>query len=363
MKTSHTKPSVAVANMHQIATLKGSGLSGLPDLVEILRGFVHFDGFKMTWTDERDFQKAIWHVSPDTEAADKSMTVFDSHFYNKLETKAVMSSSDLLRGAMIVDNCTRYGDGFFDSSLYADLLQPLGFRHCLRLVLRGPDRPIGFLTLARGDDCKAFSKEDERRLASVSDLLTHAMARSTMLDEAVLVPSSEAGYVVCDLGGRIKHTSERARQYLQFIFAPDCQIPDFGKSFHLEAARWLRPLINRANKADLKPPALYMHNRWGGFSARAYRMQASGGGDAMMSISITRHIPLALRLLRLASVSALPRREKEVCLLMADGLGVPDISERLSLSQHTVIGHVSSLYQRFEVNSREKLIVALLTAQ
>jgi len=34
----------------------------------------------------------------------------------------------------------------------------------------------------------------------------------------------------------------------------------------------------------------------------------------------------------------------------------------LTMSHHTVIGHVSSLYQRFDVNSREKLMVALLSS-
>ena len=80
-----TKPSIAVANLRQVATLSGPSEYRLPDLAEILRGYVPFDGFKMTWTDESDRQAAVWHVSPDMRAGSESITLFHDRFYNNID--------------------------------------------------------------------------------------------------------------------------------------------------------------------------------------------------------------------------------------------------------------------------------------
>jgi DNA-binding CsgD family transcriptional regulator len=366
MHYGQTKPSVAVANLQQLATLSGPIEYRLPDLAEILRGYVRFDGFKMTWTDERDKHAAVWHVSPDMNAGTESVVLFHSKFYNNIENEAVVSSSDLLRGRKTVDNCLRYGEGFFDSELYATILQPLGFRHALRLVLRGPDRPIGFLTLTRGDDEKPFSIEDERRLKGIEDVLTHAMARNAIQDETLLVPASDCAMVICDASANVMHLSGEAKQFLNYIFAPAFSVGDFERSFLAEAKAWLMPLVRHTVKPSQKrlgqPPALYRRNQWGGFSARAYRLDAADAArQGLVGVTLTRHIPLPLRLMRLSAVRELPRREKEVCLKLAEGGTMAEIAASLSMSTNTAIGHVTSLYQRFDVNSREKLMVSLLT--
>jgi DNA-binding CsgD family transcriptional regulator len=367
MHYGQTKPSIAVANLQQIAMLAGPAEYRLPDLAEILRGYVRFDGFKMTWTDERDRQAAVWHVSPDMAAGSESCVVFNRNFYNTIENEAVVSSSDLLRGRKTIDNCTRYGPEFFDSELYASILQPLGFRHAIRLVLRGPDRPIGFLTLTRGDDEKPFSREDEDRLKGIEDLLTHAMARNVMQDDSHLVPASDTALLICDASGTVVDLCREARQFLSYIFAPGFALQDLVRNFAAEAKSWLRPLVRQtvnpaATRAN-RPPALYRRNQWGGFSARAYRMDAAEAGRfGLVGVTLTRHIPLPLRLMRLPVVRDLPRREKQVCLKLAEGASVPDIASGLAMSNHTANGHVASLYQRFAVSSREQLMLHLLTA-
>ncbi|MDO6963749.1 helix-turn-helix transcriptional regulator [Rhizobium alvei] len=362
-----TKPSIAVANIRALAALAGPAEYRLPDLVEILRGYVRFDGIKMTWTDENDRPAAVWHVSPDMQAGTQSLEVFHSRFYNNVESDAVVSSRDLLRGARTVDNCHRYGEGFYDSELYWTIMHPLGFRHALRLVLRGPDRPIGFLTLMRGVGEKAFSSEDEQRLKTVEDLLTHAMARNAMQDESQLVPVSDTALVICGNRGDLLHVSDEARQFLNYIFAPSFSMDVIHRNFAREAKAWLYPLVRHTlmpfAKRTSRPPALYRRNQWGGFSARAYSLSAAETGQTeTVGITLTRHIPLALRLMRHPAVHELPRREKDVCLKLAEGISVPEIAASLSMSTHTVLGHVTSLYQRFEVNSREKLMISLLSS-
>ena len=52
----------------------------------------------------------------------------------------------------------------------------------------------------------------------------------------------------------------------------------------------------------------------------------------------------------------LTRREKEVLLLIAEGLTNPQIAEKLFISLHTVDSHRKSLLGKFEVNNTATLI-------
>ena len=45
-------------------------------------------------------------------------------------------------------------------------------------------------------------------------------------------------------------------------------------------------------------------------------------------------------------------REREVLVLIADGLSAPDIAGRLHLSPATVKGHLQSLYEKLGVSER-----------
>jgi len=368
MNVHSTKPSIAIANLNQLAMLEGPAEVCLPDLVEILRSFVRFDGLKMSWTDAQDKVRAIWHVSPDMGAGSSSSILFQERFYNNLETKAVVATSALLRNPKKIDNCARYGAGFFDTELYATILQPLGFRHALRLVLHSHGHPLGFLTLTRGDDERPFSLEDERRLHQVQDILSQAMAKRVGPEDHDLVASGDTAMLLCDPSGAIRNLTNNAQQFLNYIFAPDCLLADLGRSVLPQARQWLLPIVARADRplsrTNGKVAALYRQTRWGGFSARAYRMNASEpGGTSLVSVNLTRYVPLAVRLMRLEAVRTLPKREKEVCLLLAHGCSAPDIAVRLTMSVHTVIGHVASLYDRFEVSSRDQLVVSLLLAE
>lgn len=361
------KPSVSVANIREIALLDGTAEYCLSDLVEELRQYVAFDGFKMTWTDENDGSAGIWHKSPDMQAGSQSMVVFQRQFYNAREAEAVKSTSALLRSPGGLDNCAQYGADFFRSELFQTILSPLGFKHALRLALRGPDRAVGFLTLTRGFDEKPFSGTDEARLHSVKSILAHAMAKTTLLDASQLVPSSMTAFMIVDDKAQIEYLSDDARQFLTHIFAPESTVDDLNSHFGNHVRFWLSPLVRQtqiANKGhQSNAPDLYRQNKWGGFSARAYRMNGhETGRDGLVGIVLTRHLPLGSRLLRLNDVRQLPSREKQVCLLLAQGYSIPEIAQRLAISPHTATGHVSSLYHRFDVNSREKLMTALLTA-
>ena len=59
---------------------------------------------------------------------------------------------------------------------------------------------------------------------------------------------------------------------------------------------------------------------------------------------------------RIAVAHSLTRREKEIAILLASGYTIPEIASRILLSKNTVKTHVSHVYQKCEVHSREELL-------
>jgi DNA-binding CsgD family transcriptional regulator len=59
-------------------------------------------------------------------------------------------------------------------------------------------------------------------------------------------------------------------------------------------------------------------------------------------------------------VRALPRREKQVCLMLAEGEAPQIIAKQMGISSNAVIQHVRSIYSRLNINRREELLNALL---
>ena len=58
-------------------------------------------------------------------------------------------------------------------------------------------------------------------------------------------------------------------------------------------------------------------------------------------------------------LTALTAREKEIALLLAEGLNARQIGERLYISHHTVRNHTASIYQKLEVTNRFDLSLFL----
>jgi PAS domain S-box-containing protein len=57
-----------------------------------------------------------------------------------------------------------------------------------------------------------------------------------------------------------------------------------------------------------------------------------------------------------AGLERLSLREQEVLALFRQGLRVPTVAERLSISQHTVRNHLRSIFRKLDVNSQRELL-------
>ena len=55
--------------------------------------------------------------------------------------------------------------------------------------------------------------------------------------------------------------------------------------------------------------------------------------------------------------SVISAREEEVLQLVADGLSLPEVAEKLFISQKTVKNHLASIYQKLDARDRTQAVL------
>lgn len=333
----------------------------LPSLIETMRSYIGFDISSLVFVDE--LYRPVDSFTGSTRRPDLH-ALYLSQFFTRLETNAMLSSADLLRSDQLLDNTSAYGSRYYDSDFFDVVCRPVDLVHGIRLPLRDGKMPIACLVLSRPPGSKAFAAADEARALKARDFLTHALSRTQPSDDGAMAPG-ETGVIIMSSDGRIQHLSATGDRLLHMALRPRMPSGAFGDIYHRYAQSALLPLVQKLNAIDRSSadavPALYLRNHWGRFSFRCYWLNpAASGMPALISIQITRHIPLALKLLCHSQVQALPQREKEICVLLAQGHSTPAIAQQLKRSPHTVISQVRSLYNRFSVSSRNELLSLLL---
>jgi DNA-binding CsgD family transcriptional regulator len=356
------KPSAALATLRQIACLGYEGRMVLPSLIETLRGYVDFDISSLVFVNEQ-YQPVDSYTGvtrrPDLHA------LYLSKFFARLETGAMLSSGDLLRSNDSFDSTTSYGRRYYNSDFYDIICRPVDLHHGIRLALRDGRRPIACLVLSRPAGSRPFLAADEKRLLKAREFLCHALSKTENVEEAPMTPSGDTGLIIVDVGGRIQHISSEANRLLQMAIQPRLPLDAFADACYQQAREFLKPLVRQLVAinagVDRPAPAMHLRNAWGGFSLRGYMLKSVGTGTpALVGVQIARHVPLPLKLLGLERVQSLPEREKEICLLLAQGHSTPTIAQMTKRSPHTVVSQVRSLYGRFAVSNRNELLSLLL---
>jgi DNA-binding NarL/FixJ family response regulator len=80
-------------------------------------------------------------------------------------------------------------------------------------------------------------------------------------------------------------------------------------------------------------------------------------GGAPMSRYIAKKVITAFQHKQtLPRLSELTERENEVLQLIATGLGVKEVSDKLNLSTHTITKHLKNIYNKLHVNNRVEAV-------
>lgn len=94
-------------------------------------------------------------------------------------------------------------------------------------------------------------------------------------------------------------------------------------------------------------------------------IKAVHGGGALMSARATKVILSQFTSLpdETYDLSELTEREKEVCLLVAEGLNNKEIASQLFLGEGTVKNHITKVLQKLELRDRTQLAIHILKSK
>jgi DNA-binding CsgD family transcriptional regulator len=356
------RPATGLANLRQIASLGYGRKLVAPELVDALRAYVGFDICSLVWVDEQcrptDFFAGQLR-RPDLHK------LYLSQYFGKLERVAMRTSSALLNSGLKFDTAQEFGKRYYGSEFFELICRPVDLHHALRIAVRDGNRPVAVMVLGRPPGSRNFSRADCTHVESALPYLAHALSLPDRVFQEEAVPSGESGIVIANHEGKIQFLSPAAENLLRMAALPSGLTNGADPDFYSAAKALLLPLLTRIRAATHaiaeQVPATMVANAWGQFTLRAYTLAPATGEMAdLVGVTVTRFVPLPLKLLALAEVQALPRREKEVCLLLVQGAQVQEIAQRLKLSPHTVTTYIRCLYQHLNLSGRSELVAHLM---
>ncbi len=112
---------------------------------------------------------------------------------------------------------------------------------------------------------------------------------------------------------------------------------------------------------DAPPPSYTHQNGCGRFIFKAHWLEPQNrepGG--LVAVSIKHQEPLTLAILRALRNVSLSPVQKEVALMLTQGLSTEKIGERLHIKYNTVKDHIKKIFDKLDIHSRQELMPKLL---
>lgn len=251
------------------------------------------------------------------------------------------------------------GPEFFASDYYNLIFRPQGVHFpLLAAVGDGDGQALGALSIYRGPNEPRYSAEETRLMASLLPHVAHGMQSRPDLSVAS-AESEDRGLLVVQPPANVLHASSQARNLVHFALD---RIPDMSGERDVDAA--LAPMLQQLctslrdtfTGVPTAPPAISLRSAWGLFILRAYWLESlQPQENGLVGVTIERYEPLQLQLLRNMRASGLTERQRQLCLLLFEGVSIPAAAKRLRISQHTAVDHLKKIYLKLDVHNRDEL--------
>jgi DNA-binding CsgD family transcriptional regulator len=361
------KTTRSVAALTALCGLKLHAEVLVPAFLEALHQVIPSARNLFDWTDQHG--RLVRYFIEGEIDADIAQLYFDE-FHNKREAEAMPAFESLrrqppgVRGADELDHA-----GFFRSALYNEVWRPQGLHTRLEAVVRGRDgRLIGSLVLYRGPGDARFTRDDERRLASLLPALAEGLQCNgpAVADNRHIASPEPAQTLLLTLQGQVRHASPGAHRLL-LMAEGGASREALSKPLDLLAGRLLPMLLVRlreqASRAPLPgssfpAPSITHETAAGQFVASARLLRAvDPGHEPLAQVTLQRLEPHAVALQRALRALPLTAGQMAVCRELVLGHSQADIATRLGVATATVVDHVRKAYQALDVRSALELRV------
>jgi DNA-binding CsgD family transcriptional regulator len=251
-----------------------------------------------------------------------------------------------------------------DTDYFRDVMHQLDAYHVLYGILHADGRARAQISFYRGAADRPFDSASADTLRALLRYIGAGLARQAVAvraSEPAVTVEEELGIVT--LQGTIVSASEDWRKLLRLAAVAEVSPQTAGQEQPLIERFLARLCAPQGGTADRVPgPREVMHETaWGRFVIRAFALtDAKGRRAPQVGILICRDEPRSVLLVHGTGRSVLSPQQREVALLLAQGLSNREIAERLGLSFNTASSHVKQVYARLEVGDRHAVAERLL---
>ncbi|ABI58026.1 helix-turn-helix transcriptional regulator [Alkalilimnicola ehrlichii MLHE-1] len=355
-----------VTYFRQLGMLQLDSRIVMPSLLRSVRRMVEADFLFFFWTNEKGAVLAEYEDPPSPEG------VRERYFakFHDVEQPGLPPFSTAARFgpelSVVPDLPQRVRRR---SAFWNEILNPLGSRYQLVMVLREGTHPEGVLVMHRSALTGPFSHQEAQVLREIRPYITQGLGHTPPCpatgtlgapaggDGATRMVENEEGLLILDRWGRLLSrcaTSGLLLQMMQGARLPQARLPEQLPS---PVTTIHRKLLD-AEVGGTPFPPLVVVSAWGRFRLRACWLDGADG--VRVGITIRREIPLRLRLWERLYGQPLSARQGELCLWLADDLSYAEIAERMGISRHTVVEYTQTIYRKLGVSGKEALIERLL---
>ena len=232
-------------------------------------------------------------------------------------------------------------------SIFADL----GAADEIRVVFRAGDTGWGVADLMRAG--RPFSAAEAAYTASLSSAVARGL--STAARAHVQDLTTAPGMLVIGADGLIESATAEASAQLPRLYAQGLPRQELGarqppEPVHAVAVR----ARTTPGHASVRSLVRCGEQEWLSLHASCFE----GDADGRVAVVLSAPPPAELTPL-LMHAYGLSAREREVTLLVADGVGTRQIATALALSEHTVRDYVKAVFGKVGVSSRGGLVAEL----
>ncbi|MFC4909973.1 LuxR C-terminal-related transcriptional regulator [Actinomadura gamaensis] len=247
------------------------------------------------------------------------------------------------------------------SSRFRRVLGDQGVHDELRAVLRIGDRPWGLVSLFRtGRGAAAFDPSDVDLLAALSTPLAKRLRRfARPSGSSGATEGVGPGLVLFDERGEATSANAEARAYLEAL--PDGPLVPSRLGLRLPiwavgAALQARAVARGRDHGGARTRVRTEDGRW--LVCHASCLDGPDGAPGPVALVIEPASAADLGVL-VAEAYGLTPRELEIAQLVARGLPTGPIAAALTISPHTVRGHLKAVFAKVGVSSRGELVARL----
>lgn len=352
------KQSNALAYLRQLCC---SGLSKeivIPEFLRAVQTVLPSENNTFTGIDEQ--LNPAYHIA-DFDIADlfEHVSVIKANFVTP--ERSSHAAEWFIRHPVLTDS-TVWDKSFYTSDLYNLVFRSDDQHHCLHAPVMQKCKPVGMLNLFRPRQQKPFDSHEQALFSRLLPYVAHALKAPDQQD-IQYCENGSSGMMIMDRQGTMLYLSDEAKMLLALACHPTFTVD--ASSYEVEVLAKLVQLCRNLQAAfrgqHVDPPSWCYNGANGRFLFRAYWLNGqSHESGGLVGMTIEHQEPLVLKILRALQKMPLPPNQKEVALLLAQGVSSEKIGERLHIKLSTVKDHIVKIFTKLDIHHREELLPKLL---